>query len=373
MYWILKGIQDDQELTFQLLVTGMHLSHEFGMTARNIEADGFPIAEKIEMLLSSDSNVAIATSMGIAMMGFAKAYERLKPDMLVVLGDRFEIHAAVSAAVPFCLPVAHIHGGETTEGSMDELFRHAITKMSHLHFTTTEHYRQRVIQLGERPENVFNFGAPGIDNIYRLPFLSKEELARELGIPEEKGYGIVTYHPVTLEDDVSGHDIREVLYALDSVPDMFWVMTLPNADTHGRSIMQALKGFVDKNAHRAKLFASLGQIRYLSLLKHASVMVGNSSSGLLEAPSFCLPVVNIGARQTGRIRDKNVIDVPSCESGEITKALEKALSDTFRRSLKGLESSYGSGGTAEKIVSVLKTVNLSTLRKKRFCDSAVNM
>ncbi|MBI4222422.1 MAG: UDP-N-acetylglucosamine 2-epimerase (hydrolyzing), partial [Planctomycetes bacterium] len=281
LYWIIKGIHEDPELELQLIVTGMHLSPEFGLTVKEIEKDGFPIAERVEMLLSSDTEIAIATSMGLGMIGFAKAYERLKPDILVVLGDRFEILSAVSAAVPFRIPVAHIHGGESTEGAMDELFRHAITKMSHLHFTAIEKYRNRVIQMGESSASVFCYGAPGLDNIYRLKLLNIENLSEELKLPSNKKIGVVTYHPVTLENDVSGEQIYELLEALKEFTDVFWIFTFPNADTYGRIIIQKVEDFIKRNPQKGKAFISLGQLKYLSLIKYATVMVGNSSSGLL--------------------------------------------------------------------------------------------
>ncbi|HDL20052.1 MAG TPA: UDP-N-acetylglucosamine 2-epimerase (hydrolyzing) [Nitrospirae bacterium] len=368
LYWIIKGIHEDPGLQLQLIVTGMHLMPEFGMTVKVIKADGFPVAAKVEMPLSSDTEKAIATSMGIGMVGFAKAYEKLKPDILLVLGDRFEILSAVSAAVPFRIPVAHIHGGETTEGAMDELFRHAITKMSHIHFPTTKEYADRIIQMGENPENVFCYGAPGLDNISRLNRHEKEELANELQIPPDKKLGSVTFHPVTLEDNTAEAQIEELLQALKKITDIYWVFTMSNADTGGRVIMQKTADFLLGNPEAGMSFSSLGQIRYLSLLKHAVVMVGNSSSGLIEAPSFELPVVNIGDRQKGRVRAKNIIDVPDCVNGKIAAAVKKALSRGFRESLKGLESPYGNGDASPKILDILKNVPLSRIIKKHFFD-----
>ena len=300
LYWIIKGIHEDPELELQLIVTGMHLSPEFGYTVNVIEQDGFPIAERVPMLLSADSEEAIATSMGLGMIGFAKAYQRLLPDMVLVLGDRFEILSAVAAAVPFRISVAHIHGGESTEGVMDEQFRHAITKMSHLHFPATQRYADRIIQMGESPERVFCFGAPGLDNVYKLHLLKKIEVFQQLGLPTDRKLGVVTYHPVTLDTKSIESQITTVLQALQKVPEIFWVFTRPNADTGGRIIITSLEDFVRRYPKRGKIFTSLGQLRYLSLLKYADMMVGNSSSGLLEAPSFALPVVNIGERQKGR-------------------------------------------------------------------------
>ena len=368
LYWIIKGIYDAPELELQLIVTGMHLSPEFGLTVREIEKDGFPIAERVEMLLSSDTETAIATSMGIGMIGFAKAYEHLMPDIIVVLGDRFEIHAAVSAALPFRIPVAHIHGGESTEGAIDELMRHAITKMSHIHFASTEKYKEKIIQMGELPENVFCFGAPGLDHIYKLKLMDKKELFGTLGIPYGRKIGIVTYHPVTLEKNTSETHISELLEAIQKFPDIFWVFTMPNADTRGRIIGRKIEDFLNKNPDRGNLFASLGQFRYLSLMKHASVMVGNSSSGIIEAPSFKLPVVNISDRQSGRVRGQNVIDVAECKEDNIIGAIKKALSSEFRESLKTMKNPYGKGNASRNIVKKLKTIQIDeTLIKKKFC------
>ena len=366
LYWVMRGIQEAPALELQIIVTGMHLSPEFGLTVREIEKDGFAIAERVEILLSSDTEVAISTSMGLGMIGFAKAYERLKPELLVVLGDRFEILSAVAAAVPFRLPVAHIHGGESTEGAMDESFRHAITKMSHIHFPATRPYADRIIQMGESPERVYCFGAPGLDNVYKLSLLGKKELCQTLQLPDNRKMGIVTYHPVTLEKDTAELQIAVLLETLRGFRSIYWVFTLPNADTGGRLIGRIINKFVEKNPDRGKAFVSLGHLNYLSFLKHAVVMVGNSSSGLTEASSFELPVVNIGERQKGRIRAGNVIDVPICEKSEIASAIERAVSEKFRDSLRGLRNPYGDGQASVKIVEVLERVPLDNITKKEF-------
>lgn len=369
LYWIIKGINEDPELELQLIVTGMHLSTEFGLTSREIEKDGFPISEKVEMLLSSDTETAIAMSMGIGMMGFAKTYERIRPDLIVVLGDRFEILSAVSASIPFRIPVAHIHGGESTEGVIDEPIRHAVTKMSHIHFTATDKYRSRVVQMGENPERVFCFGAPGLDNIRRLNLMNEEELRIELDIPEGKKIGVVTYHPVTLEDNTAESQIHELLKSLEDFGDIYWVITLPNADTNGRVIINIIDDFSRSNPDKARAHASLGQLRYLSLLKHAVLMVGNSSSGIVEAPSFALPVVNVGDRQAGRVRGNNVIDV-ECKRKLISEGIQKALSSELRSMMNNTRNPYGQGNTSERIVEKLKTVPLGEkLIKKSFCES----
>jgi GDP/UDP-N,N'-diacetylbacillosamine 2-epimerase (hydrolysing) len=366
LYWIIKGIHEDPDLNLQLVATGMHLSPEFGLTIKVIENDGFPIAEQVDMLLSSDTETSIALSMGIGMIGFAKTYERLNPDVLVVLGDRFEILSAVASAVPFRIPIAHIHGGESTEGSMDESFRHAITKMSHIHFPSTPTYRKRIIQMGESPARVFCFGAPGLDSIKNLQLLNKRELSNALHLPLDKEWGIVTYHPVTLEKESSELHIKEILHALRGFHTIHWIFTLPNADTESRIIIKNLKYYVQINPQSASLFSSLGQLKYLSLLKHSSVMVGNSSSGIIEAPSFKLPVVNIGARQKGRIRSKNIIDVPVCKKNPISTAIEKAVSGKFKDSIQRAKNPYGNGNASQKIIRVLKTIPLSNILQKYF-------
>ncbi|MBF0343552.1 MAG: UDP-N-acetylglucosamine 2-epimerase (hydrolyzing) [Nitrospirae bacterium] len=369
LFWIIKAINDDHALQLQLIVSGMHLSPEFGMTVDVIEQDGFKIDDKVYMLLSSDSESAIAISMGLGMIGFARTYERLDPDVLVVLGDRFDILSAVAASVPFRIPVAHIHGGESTEGAIDDPIRHAVTKMSHLHFTATDKYRNIVIQMGESPERVFVVGAPGLDNIYKLKLLDIESLYSELEIPENMKIGLLTYHPVTLEHNSADICFSEILKSLMDFKSIYWIFTLPNADTGGRSIIKMINDFILNSSPHVyvKVFSSLGQLRYLSLLKHAVVMVGNSSSGLIEAPAFELPVVNIGNRQNGRIHADNVIDVSDCTYTAISEAIQKAVSDDFRISLKGLNNPYGQGNASIKIVEILKNVHLGeSLIKKTF-------
>ena len=369
LYWIIKQIHEDPELELQLIVTGMHLSHEFGFTVKEIERNGFPIAERVEMLLSSDTEEGITISMGVAMIGFAKAYTRLSPDVIVVLGDRFEIYAAVSATLPFRIPVAHLHGGEATEGQIDESIRHAITKMSHIHFAATKKYENRIIQMGELPEHVFCFGALGVDNVFKLSLLSREELARELELPMEEKYGVVTFHPVTLEKGTAQAHISELLEALKEFPDIFWVLTLPNADVGERVIVEKMEAFIKESTERGKIFSSLGQLRYLSLMSHAVAMVGNSSSGIVESPSFKLPVVNIGERQRGRLRSENILDVPVCTKNNIVQAINKALSADFTFTIKEMKSQYGEGCASEKIVDTLKDISLEEdLLKKKFYE-----
>ncbi|MFA5093791.1 MAG: UDP-N-acetylglucosamine 2-epimerase [Candidatus Omnitrophota bacterium] len=367
LYWIIKGIKEGKGLDLKLIVTGSHLIKRYGETVKEIEKDGFPIAARIRISKGSDSPVSIAKSIGRAVEGFAAAYERLKPDIILVLGDRFEILAAVSAALPFRIPIAHIHGGESTEGLIDEAIRHSVTKMSHLHFTSARQYAERVAKMGEDPANIFCFGAPGLDNIRNLNLSGREELLKDLGLPHGMKIGVVTYHPVTLEKGTAGQQTRELLAAISRITGVFWVFTLPNIDTEASAITGRVILFSKKNPQRAKVFVSLGRLRYLSLLKMADVMVGNSSSGLIEAPSFSLPVVNIGDRQRGRARGRNVIDVTFCERKAIERAIRKALSASFRKSLEGMKNPYGNGKASRKIVNKLKTVVLDDkLLKRRF-------
>jgi len=366
LYWVLQKIHGDPELVLQLVVTGMHLSPEFGLTVKEIEADGFPISERVEMLLSSDTEVGVSTSIGLGVMGFARAFSRLKPDILVLLGDRFEILAAATAAVVARIPIAHIHGGESSEGVIDESFRHAISKMSHIHFPAVDLYARRIRQMGEDPEKIFTCGAPGLDYIFLTHLPEREDLQSELGIDLRKRVAVITYHPVTLEFATARQHMGNLLAAVRG-RDLTLVFTYANADTGGRVINQMIEDFIKKEPD-AHAFPSLGQRRYLGLLQIAEVMMGNSSSGIIEAPSFKLPVVNIGDRQRGRVRATNVIDC-GVERQEISMALDQALSREFRESLKDLVNPYGRGGTSSQIVSVLKEIELGeALIKKRFQD-----
>jgi len=372
LYWLMKEIQEDVDLELQLIVTGMHLAPEFGMTVKVIERDGFPIAERVEMLLSADSDAAVAISMGLGLIGLAKAYQRLQPELIVLLGDRFEIFAAAAAALPLAIPVAHIHGGEATEGAIDEYFRHAITKLSFLHFAATPRYRRRIIQMGEAPDRVFCYGAPGLDNIGRLPLLTAAALREELGLTTaRRNLGVVTYHPETRGVEPAAEQINAVLTAVSGFDDIYWLFTLPNADQGGRELGRMIREYLERRPEVGTLFASLGQLYYLSLLKNSLVMVGNSSSGLIEAPSFRLPVVNIGARQEGRERAANVIDVPRCTVAAIAAGIGSARSAAFAASIETMENPYGHGDASGKIKEALKTVPLDKqLLKKRFYEGA---
>lgn len=367
LYWLLREIEADPDLHLQLVVTGMHLSPEFGLTYRMIEADGFEADAKVEMLLSSDTAVGIAKAIGLGVIGFADAFERLAPDMLVVLGDRFEILAAVQAALVARLPVAHLHGGETTEGAFDESIRHAITKMAHFHFVATEAYRQRVIQLGEQPARVWNVGAPGLDHLRRQTLWDRQRLADDLGQPLTQPVFLVTYHPVTLEAGTGMEALEALLEALDAFPTAQVIITKANADTGGRAINQRLEAYGAAHPGRVGVYASLGQVRYLSALRAADVVIGNSSSGIIEAPAFQKPVVNIGARQQGRVRAASVIDVaPTYEA--IRAGIEQALSPAFQATLRGVTSPYGEGRASVQIKERLKEVDVQGVLVKSFYD-----
>ncbi len=361
---LLKNIEEDSELELQLLVTGAHLSPEFGLTYKEIEQN-FRINKKIEILLSSDTPIGISKSMGLAQIGFAEAFDELKPDIVVVLGDRYEIFSAASAATVACLPIAHIHGGETTEGAFDEAFRHSITKMSHLHFTAADEYRQRVIQLGENPSMVFNVGAIGIDNIKNMKLLSREEFEKSIDFKLDKKNLLVTFHPVTLEDSTAKAQFEELLAAIDGLKDTNVIFTKANADTDGRIINQMCDEYVVTNAHKAVVFTSLGQLRYLSALQYVDAVVGNSSSGIIEAPSFKIGTINIGDRQKGRIRAQSVIDCEPKQSN-IVDALARLYSGEFQANLKNVQNPYGNGMAAKQIREVLKKVELSNILKKSF-------
>lgn len=366
LYWLMKEIQQDTELQLQLIVTGMHLSSEFGLTYKEIEKE-FHINKKIEMLLSSDTPIGISKSMGLAQIGFAEAYDELKPDLLVVLGDRYEIFSAVSAAMIARLPVAHLHGGEATEGLIDEPIRHSITKMSHLHFTATDIYRNRVIQLGEQPSRVFNVGGMGIENIERLKLLSKEELEETINFKFAEKNLLVTFHPVTLEISTAEKQFSELLSALDELEDTHIIFTKANSDTDGRVINQMIDDYVTENSHKAVGFTSLGQLRYLSALQYVDAVVGNSSSGLAEAPSFKIATLDIGDRQKGRIKAASVIEsLPTKNS--IATALTKIYAPEFQESLKKIVNPYGEGAASKRIIKEIKQCELSDLLVKKFYD-----
>lgn len=357
-YPLLKEIRAAKGLTLQIIVTGMHLSPEFGLTYREIEQDGFSIDEKVEMLLSSDTPTGVSKSTGLGIMGIADAIERLKPDILVLLGDRFETFAAAVAAMHAGIPIAHLNGGESTVGAVDEAMRHSITKMSHLHFTSTKQYKKRVVQLGERPASVHAVGALGIDNIKHTRLLAKKSVMQKLPFKKRKTNLMVTFHPATLEGDTSGARVTSLLEALDSLRDTGIIFTMPNADTHGRVIARLIEQYVAENPDKCAAFSSMGRVLYLSALNFVDAVVGNSSSGIIEAPSFGIPTVDIGLRQTGRIRAASVLHCGP-DARAIRAALGKALSPAFRRKCRTVKNPYGSGDAAKRIVRVLKSARLS--------------
>lgn len=362
LYWLLKDIQADTELSLQLLVTGMHLSPEFGNTYTQIEADGFKIDEKVEILLSSDTPVGIAKSMGLGVLGFTDALDRLKPDCLIVLGDRFEALAIAQVAMVMRVPIVHLHGGEITEGAYDDSFRHAITKLSHLHFTSTEEYRNRVIQLGEKPENVFNVGAIGLDYLQRSSLLTLDELSDSLSFKLNKPYFVVTYHPVTLADEDPAKSFLELLSALDEFKEHQIIITYPNADDGGRKIIPLIEKYgKQQQSERVLVIPSLGQKRYLSAIRYAELVIGNSSSGIIEVPSFNIPTVNIGMRQKGRLAANSVFHC-SVKKDDICESIKKAIVYKYEKIGNKIVNPYGDGNTSGKILSILKSHVLSRVK-----------
>ena len=367
---LMAEIRDHVELELQVIATGAHLSPEFGLTFREIEAAGFNIDEKVEMLLGSDTRTAVTKSMGLGLIGLAGAYQRLRPDLVVVLGDRYEIFAAAAAATILGIPIAHIHGGEVTEAAFDDAIRHAVTKMSHLHFVATEEYRGRVIQLGEHPCRVFNVGGLGVDAIRNIKLLGKEELEQSLGIKFAERSILVTFHPVTLEQDGgAASQLRELLAALDELSSTTLIFTMPNADNDGRLLGSMVHEFAEAHEN-ASVFQSLGQLRYLSTLAVVDGVVGNSSSGLTEAPTFKIGTVNIGDRQKGRLKATSVIDCAPTR-GSITAALKMLYSNEFQAGLARASNPYGNGGASQAITEIFAEYSLADLLKKGFHDLPV--
>lgn len=365
---VLRRICQDSHLQLQLLVTGMHLSDDFGRTVSSIEGDGIPIADRIETLVGSDAPEAIGCSMAAGTAGFARAFARARPDILVLVGDRFETHAAAVAALPFNIPVAHLHGGELSEGAIDDALRHSITKLSHLHFVATAEYARRVIQLGEEPWRVVISGAPGLDNLDTMRLPPPEELETRCGMSLTPPPLLVTFHPVTRAAEDTPWHVHELLTALAASQQPV-VFTQPNADTGGRAADIAMRAYVAAHPE-ARLFENLGTEAYFGLMAVSAAMVGNSSSGLVEAPSFRLPVVNVGDRQTGRVKAANVIDV-ACDHRAILAGIHRATDPGFRRNLQGLTNPYRSGNASSIIVERLSTVTLDRqLTTKHFHDLA---
>ncbi len=365
---LIQRIDVDCDMELQLVVTGMHLSPEFGLTYREIEQDGFVISERNEMLLSSDTPIGITKSIGLGIIGFADVYSRLLPDIIVILGDRYEALAAATAAMVHQIPIVHIQGGELTEGIIDDQIRHAITKMSVLHFTSTEKYRERVIQLGEQPDTVFCVGALGVENIKTQKLLDKIELEKSIGLKLDKPFIIVTFHPVTNEDHTVEEQFENILGALDYVKEYYIIFTKANSDTNGRIINQKIDEYVNINKERTAVFTSLGMIRYLSLLQYCEMVIGNSSSGILEVPSFHIPTVNIGSRQDGRIRGRSVVDC-GYEKEDILNGIYSAQKMKKENILQQEVNPYEGEKTSETILNKIKQYLLSDMyNKKHFYD-----
>ena len=364
--WIMQDIKDNPNLTLQVIATGMHLSNSFGLTLKEIEQDGFTINSKVEILSGDDSQLGIAESMSRALTEVAKALDTLKPDLVLVLGDRFEIFASVSAAMVAKIPVAHLHGGEKTIGAYDDSFRHAITKLSHLHFVATKEYRKRVIQLGENPSSVFVVGGVGIDSINNLRLLSKSELEKELNLSFNEKSLLITFHPETLAKASPAEQMRELLNALEDQKNTTLIFTMPNADTGGNEISNMIKNFIAENPN-AHAFTSLGQLKYFSCIKVVDAVVGNSSSGLLEVPTFKKATINIGDRQKGRLQAKSVIN---CEPDKksILDSLDRVYSGAFNESLKTTINPYGIGGASAKVVKIIREITLEQIVNKIFYD-----
>ena len=368
LYWTMKKMDENPKIQLSICLTGMHLSPEFGYTYSKVEDDGFIIDHKVEMLLSSDSPVGISKSIGLGIIGFADYFEKLKPDWILVLGDRFEIFSAVSAAMIAKIPVCHCHGGESTEGIIDEAIRHSITKMSHLHFASTEKYRKKIIQLGEQPNTVYNSGALGIENINKTELLNRNDFENKINFKLSKLNFLVTFHPVTLDESYSAKaQFIELLKSLQKIEKAKIIFTKPNADHEGRGIIKLIDIFVNKNKKRSISFISMGQLLYLSAIKHCDLVIGNSSSGLIEVPSFNKPSIDIGDRQRGRIKSESVV---SCEPTEdsISKSIKFALSESFQKKLPLINNPYDNGNSSSMIINKILETSKKNILKKKFYD-----
>lgn len=363
---LMHKVSQDPALQLQIVATNMHLSPEFGLTYKEIEADGFTIDKKVEMLLSSDSPVGTVKSMGLGTIGFADALQDLQPDLIVILGDRYEMLAVAQAALIFQIPVAHLHGGEITEGAYDDAIRHAITKLSHLHFTSTEEYRRNVIQMGEEPGRVFNVGSLGVDNIVRQPAMPLDELEKSLGVELGERYVVVTFHPVTTQPGESAGQVDNLIQALKEIVDEYKILiTMPNSDADSRAIVDAWHRFAAERATRVFTFKSLGRRRFYSAVKHSSAMIGNSSSGLLEAPAFKVPTLNIGSRQQGRARGVSVVDCGTSVE-EISEGLRRVLSPEMAETTRTADNPYHKPDTLTTLFDTLANYPLEGLTIKHF-------
>ncbi len=367
LYWLMKGMQEDEAITLQLVVTGTHLSASFGSTIDQIREDGFRIDRSFNLEMLDDSPTGISHSLSVAIKGFTTSFTTLKPDLLVVLGDRFELLGAAAAALICNIPVAHIHGGELTLGAIDDAIRHSITKMSKWHFTATEEYRRRVIQMGESPDRVFNVGGMGQDNIVKLKLLTKSELEENLGIHFHERNLLITYHPETLDPAMSLTHFQQLLDVLVELEHTLLLFTKPNADTGNQAISKLLDEFVAAHEDSALVFASLGQLRYLSLMKQVDAVVGNSSSGIIEAPSMHVPTLDIGNRQKGRIAAQSIVHAEPTKLS-IQAAFKKIYSPAFRNKLSQIENPYGNGGASDSVLNILKEIDFSDKNPKDFYD-----
>ena len=359
---LIELIINNKELQLQLIATGMHLSPEFGYTLNEITEAGFKVDKKVECLLSSDSPIGISKTIALAISGFADALDELAPDLVLVLGDRTEILGAVIATAMTNIPIAHLYGGETTEGAYDEAIRHSITKFSHLHFTSTEIYRKRVIQLGEHPNTVFNVGAIGLDAIKKLRLLDRASFEQAIGFKLNEKNILITYHPVTLEKETPMETFQNILTALDELPNSTLIFTHANSDKNGRIINKMITEYVNSHKDKAVHFSSLGQLRYLSALQYVDFVIGNSSSGMTEVPAFHIPTINIGDRQKGRINCESIINSNNSLE-DIKKSITFALDKTFRKKIQQQELLYGNGTAAEKIFQIIKEHNHISIKK----------
>ena len=365
--WLMDGINKSTKLDLQIVATGMHLSPEFGLTYQEIENDGFKIDKKIEMLLSADTPSSISKSTGLGLIGFADAFYELNPDIVIVLGDRYEVLVASLAAMFGNIPIAHIHGGETTAGAFDEAIRHSITKMAWWHFVAADEYEKRVIQLGENPERVFNVGGLGVDTIKKTNLLSKDELMIKAGIKFGKKNLLITYHPVTLENKTSQQDFKSLLDVLSEIKDIYLIFTMPNADSDGRIIKQMIENFINKHPKNSISFTSMGSLNYLSTLQYIDGVIGNSSSGLAEAPTFKIGTINIGDRQKGRLKAESIIDCEPTKKS-IKLAIDKLYGHKFQKDIHSVQNPYGDGDAIKKIMSILSNKPIPEDMKKDFYD-----
>lgn len=366
MKCLIEDIHNDTDLELQLIVTGSHLSPEFGFTIQQIEKDNFPISKKIEILLSSDSPVGVSKSMGLAQISFAEAFDELKPDIVLVLGDRYELLPIVSSANIARIPVAHLNGGEITEGAIDEIIRHSVTKLSQIHFTAIDEYAKRVVQMGEQPETVFNVGEVGLDNFKRISFLTKDEFEHSIGRSLKEKNVLITYHPettISLEDNIN--NFQQLLDSLDKLENTLLIFTKANTDVGGRAINAIIDSYVQDNEENSVAFSSLGQVRYLSALQYIDCVVGNSSSGIVEAPTFKVASINIGNRQLGRLSANSVIHVKA-DTKQIDEALSKIYTTTYQQKLSVVKNPYGEGNSSNKVIQVLKNIDLASLNTKSF-------